>query len=103
MGNSLRGSPYSYIPTHHAVIRMKQRRFSFDDVRFIIRNGEECHEGGNLRSYYIPDSPFAVLVGDSRLMLLAGSLVVVDVGRGRIVTVYDRYLDEIGFADWGMI
>lgn len=56
-----------------------------------------------IRAYYVPDSPFAALVGDSRFVLLAGCLVVVDVERGFIVTVYDRYLDEIGFADWWMI
>jgi hypothetical protein len=82
---------------------MKQRRFSLGDVRFIIRNGEEYCEGGSRRAYYVPDSPFAALVGDSRLMLLAGCLVVVDVERGHIVTIYDRYLDEIGFGDWWMI
>lgn len=102
MASSLRGSPNSYKPTHHAEIRMKQRRFSLDDVRFIIRNGEEYCEGGSRRAYYVPDSPFAALVGDSRLMLLAGSLVVVDVDHGHIVTVYDRYIDEIGFGDWWM-
>lgn len=103
MGCSLRGSPQSYKPTQHAAIRMKQRRFSIDDVRFIIKNGEEFCEHGGIRAYYVPDSPFAALVGDSRLVLLAGCLVVVDVERGFIVTVYDRYLDEIGFVDWWMI
>ena len=103
MARSLRGSPNGYQPTLHAANRMKQRRFSPDDVRYMIRNGQETYESENLRVYYVPDSPFASLARDPRRERLAGCKAIVDVERGRIVTVYDRYLDEIGFVDRGML
>jgi len=103
MARSLRGSPNSYQPTLHAANRMKQRRFSPDDVRYMMRHGDETYESEKLRVYYVPDSPFASLARDPRRARLAGCRAIVDVERGLIVTVYDRYLDEIGIVDRGRI
>jgi hypothetical protein len=82
---------------------MKQRRFSPDEVRFIIKYGEERYGGPGIIKYCLPCSPFASLSRDARFSILGGSVVVVDVARGLIITVYDRYLDEIGLVDRGMI
>ncbi len=103
MARSLRGSRLFSLPTPHATSRMKQRRFSPDEVRFIITYGEERYGGPGIRKYCLPCSPFASLSRDVRFSTLGGSVAVVDVARERIVTVYDRYLDETGFVDRGMI
>lgn len=96
MASSLRGSRASYGATAHCEERMASRGFSARDIRFIIDRGQPCGEDATTRSYRLPLSSFSVLCRDERLERLGGSVVVVDRRTRKVVTVFYRYLDDVG-------
>lgn len=102
MASSLRGSRASHGATAHCKERMASRGFSARDIRFIIDHGLPCGEDEATRTYRVPLSPFSVLRRDERLERLGGSVVVVDRRTRKAVTVFYRYLDDIGLRARGL-
>lgn len=102
MAHSLGGSHWVYTLTRHAQERMKERGLCDRDIRFIVAHGVLVYQKSGYLSYYIPDSPFACLGYDGRQLRLAGSEVVIDPHKQKIVTVQWRYKDDDGAClNWG--
>lgn len=90
MAHPLGGSHWTYTLTRHAQERMNERGFFDTDIRYIVAHGVPVHQRYGYLSYYIPDSPFACLGNDDRQLRLAGSEVVIDPHKQKIVTVQWR-------------
>ncbi|HVO41015.1 MAG TPA: DUF4258 domain-containing protein [Aggregatilineales bacterium] len=77
---------YTFHP--HALERMAQRNLSHQDIGYVIQYGRKIHNAGAL-NYFLGfrDIPLADRA-DQRVAQLVGTLVLVDVKQGEILTVY---------------
>ena len=101
MLHELRGSLRGYMLSRHAAQRLKERGFLARDLGYIIDHGQAFDTAGGLLCFYLAESPFSGLVGDSARVRLAGSALILDPRTKTIVTVYwNNSLEPIQPQGW---